>query len=67
MPAGRACFGERKRTGSPATSNCPSSCRRSPDSTATSVDFPEPFSPSTQVISPAGTVALTRESAGTLP
>ena len=34
---------------------------------ATSVDLPEPFSPSTQVISPAGSVALTRDSAATLP
>ena len=63
MPAARACCGERKCTGSPPSSSCPSSCRRRPDSTATSVDFPEPFSPSTQVICPAGRVALTRDSA----
>src|SRR2546423_7613538 len=63
----RASAGEPRRTRRPPTSTSPSSGPRKPLAIPSSVDFPDPFSPTSACTSPARQSTLTSRSACTAP
>src|SRR5262245_48568897 len=66
-PSLRVSAGEARRRSLPPTSTVPSSGARKPLATPSSVDFPEPFSPTSACTSPARQSTLTSWSACTAP
>src|SRR2546423_14820022 len=63
----RASAGDPRRTRRPPTSTSPSSGPRKPLAIPSSVDFPDPFSPTSACTSPAQQSTLTSRSACTAP